>query len=169
MLGLGAALLLAACAEDDPILTGKREGLREVLKTDAVEPARSEVVGANSVNVTAPVRLAAPVANSEWTQRIGTPATRVAHPAFSAAPQLAWSASIGKGDSARSRITADPVVAGGRVFVMDASAQVTALSTNGEVLWTANLVPPTDSAGDGSGGGLPLATASCSPRLASGF
>jgi outer membrane protein assembly factor BamB len=154
ILGLGAALMLAACAEDDPILPGKREGLREVLQTDAAEPAESEVVGANTVNVTAPVRLPAQVANADWTQRIGTPATRVGNPALSAAPQLAWSASIGKGDSARSRITADPVVAGGRVFAMDSSAQVTALSTGGQVLWTANLVPSSDSANDGSGGGL---------------
>ncbi|MCZ4354058.1 PQQ-binding-like beta-propeller repeat protein [Roseovarius aestuarii] len=155
ILGLGAALLLlAACAEDDPILTGKREGLREVLKTEAAEPPQSEVVGANSVNVVEPARLPAVTANSEWTQRIGSPASRVSHPALSAAPQLAWSVNIGSGDGARSRITADPVVAGGRVFAMDANAQVTALSTNGDVLWTANLVPPTDSASDGSGGGL---------------
>lgn len=154
ILGLGAALLLAACSEDDPILPGPREGIREVLSGDGAEVTQSEVVGANSQNVAEPARLPAVAVNSEWTQRIGSPGTRAAHPALSAAPQLAWSANIGAGDGARSRITADPVVAGGRVFAMDANAQVTALSTSGETLWTTNLVPPTDSPGDGSGGGL---------------
>ncbi|MFD0857458.1 PQQ-like beta-propeller repeat protein [Roseovarius aquimarinus] len=146
--------LVAACSEPDPILPGKREGLREVLKTDQAEAAQSEVVGAAGPNRAAAVSLPAPRANAEWTQRIGSPATRPAHPALSAAPRLAWSANIGAGDGARRRITADPVVAGGRVFAMDAAAMVSATSTAGATLWTASLVPAFDSPGEGSGGGL---------------
>nr|WP_238987374.1 PQQ-like beta-propeller repeat protein [Roseovarius dicentrarchi] len=151
---VASAMFLAACSEKDPILPGKREGLREVLVTDQAEAAATEVVGASGPNVVERVRLPGASANASWTQRIGTPATRPAHPALSAAPSLIWSASIGAGDGKRSRITADPVVAGGRIFAMDANAQVSAHSTNGAALWTASLVPPTDSPRDGSGGGL---------------
>ncbi|MFX0540962.1 PQQ-binding-like beta-propeller repeat protein [Roseovarius sp. S4756] len=151
---LSVLILLAACSEPDPILPGKREGLREVLKTDQAEAAASEVVGASGPNMAAPARLPSQRANAEWTQRIGTPATRTAHPALSASPNLIWSAPIGAGDGQRRRITADPVVAGGRIFAMDASATVSATAPNGATLWTSSLVPATDSPTDGSGGGL---------------
>jgi outer membrane protein assembly factor BamB len=151
---LAVAMLLAGCAKKDPILPGQREGLREVLSTDQAEAATSEVVGASGPNLTEAVRLPAPTVNADWTQRIGTPATRVANPALGAAPSLIWSASIGAGDGARRRITADPVVAGGRVFAMDANGQVSAHSTSGAALWSTTLVPATDSPSDGSGGGL---------------
>ncbi len=151
---LAALAILAACSEPDPILPGKREGLREVLRSDQAEPAASEVVGASGPNVAAPVSLPAPRTNGEWTQRIGSPATRPAHPALSASPSLIWSAPIGAGDGARRRVTADPVVAGGRIFAMDASATVSATAPNGTTLWTSSLVPAADSPAEGSGGGL---------------
>ena len=151
---LAMLAFLAACSEPDPILPGKREGLRAILKTDQAEPAASEAVSAAGPNVAAPVRLPAARANAEWAQRSGSPGTRPAHPALSAAPSRIWSASIGAGDGARSRITADPVIAGGRVFAMDAAARVSAHGLNGAALWASSLVPTYDSAGDGSGGGL---------------
>lgn len=151
---VASAMLLAACAEDDAILPGKREGLREVLRSDQAEAAQSEVVGASGENTSAPVRLPAARVNAAWPQRIGTPATRADHPALGAAPELIWSASIGDGDSARRRITADPVVAGGRIFAMDAGAQVSAHGQSGKALWTTSLVPAYDSPSQGSGGGL---------------
>ncbi|WP_255011491.1 PQQ-like beta-propeller repeat protein [Roseovarius sp. M141] len=151
---VASAMLLAACAEKDAILPGKREGLREILTGDQAEAATSEVVGASGPNMAAPVRQPGAATNGEWTQRIGTPATRAAHPALSPAPNLIWSASIGAGDGARRRITADPVVAGGRIFAMDANALVSAHGTNGAALWTASLVPAYDSPNEGSGGGL---------------
>ena len=155
IIGLVAcAIFLAACGEKDTVLPGKREGLREVLVTDQAEAAASEVVGATGPNVVAPVRLAPARLNANWTQRIGTPATRAEHPALSTAPNLIWTAAIGRGDGERSRITADPVVAGGRVFTMDANARVSAHGINGAALWATSLVPPTDSPTEGSGGGL---------------
>jgi outer membrane protein assembly factor BamB len=52
------------------------------------------------------------------------------------------------------RITADPVVAGGRVFTLDAQASVAAVSTSGSLLWTTDLTPSRDRSSDASGGGL---------------
>jgi len=152
--GLAAVTVLSGCAADDPLLTGEREGIREVLSSDLAAPEVSQVPGSGAPNVAEELRLPAVATNADWPQRIGSPGTRPAHPALSSAPGLIWSASIGEGDGARSRITADPVVAGGRVFAMDANAQVTAVSTSGATLWTRSLVPANDSPKDGSGGGI---------------
>lgn len=142
-----AVLALAACDEREVILPGKREDPRAVLATEAPAPEAP-------ANRVAPISLPAPQMNADWLQRQGTPATRVAHPALSAAPRLAWSADIGAGDSRRIRITADPVVSGGRVFTLDAQATVTATSTAGQTLWQRSLVPARDGANDATGGGL---------------
>ena len=148
--GLLATLLLAAaCEKKEPILPGSREEIRE--ESDALGLLGA---GGETVNRSEPINLPAATANANWTQRSGTPATRIPHPALAQAPQRIWSASIGSGDGKKSRITADPVVSGGRVFTMDAGATVTAVSTEGKVLWSQNLVPLNDSPNDASGGGL---------------
>lgn len=151
---LGTAILavLASCAKkDDPILQGEREGIREVLTAPADAASITEAAPATGIP---PLSLPPTRANTNWTQAIGTPATRTAHPALGNSLQMIWSVPIGEGDGKRARISADPVVADGRVFTLDAHARVTAVSTNGQVLWTQDLVPPNDSASDGSGGGL---------------
>lgn len=150
ILGLIAVLALSACGKKTQILSGEREGIREVLQSESAR-AQTDVTPENSV---LPVSLPAATVNAEWRQRIGTPATRTAHPALARAPQLAWTANIGAGDGRRVRITADPVVAEGRVFTLDSEAQVSAVSTSGRLLWTADLTPTNDNSNSASGGGL---------------
>lgn len=152
IMGLASMLMLTACAEPDPILPGPRENIRAVLQDDAeTTPPESPFATENRA---APVRLPAPGVNADWPQRIGSPETRPDHPALGAAVQPLWQAGIGTGDGGRSRITADPVVAGGRVFAMDAHAQVSAFGTGGQKLWTRSLVPLNDAPTDAGGGGL---------------
>jgi outer membrane protein assembly factor BamB len=150
VIGALAALALAGCAKKDPILPGQREAIREVLQTEA-RRAQSDPV---PVNRALPLSLPAASANPEWRQRPGTPIGRAAHPALSATPALIWSANIGAGDGRRLRITADPVVAGGRIFTLDARAKVAAVSPSGQVLWTRDLTPPLEDPDNASGGGL---------------
>lgn len=150
ILGLVAVLALTACSKKLQILSGEREGIREVLQSEAAR-ASVDVTPENQV---LPVSLVAATANPEWRQRIGTPATRTAHPALGRAPTLAWSVNIGAGDGRRVRITADPVVAEGRVFTLDAEAQVAAVSTAGQILWTKDLTPANDKSDNASGGGI---------------
>jgi len=150
ILGLATVLALTACNKKDPILPGERQGLREVLQTDAAQ-AEANVTPDNSVEL---VALPAATANAEWRQAIGTSATRTVHPALGANPQLAWAVNIGAGDAHRVRITADPVVAGGRVFTLDAQAQISAVSTAGALLWSTDITPPNDASSNASGGGL---------------
>jgi len=150
IVGLIAALALTACTRKESILSGEREGIRDALQSEAAR-AQVDVVSANRV---LPVALPAASVNAEWRQRIGTPSTRTAHPALGRAPKLAWAVNIGAGDGKRVRITADPVVAEGRVFTLDALAQVAAVSTSGRLLWTTDLTPPDQRADSASGGGL---------------
>lgn len=149
---LSAALLLSACNERQVYLPGPREDIRSVLQTpELAAPIEGEVT---SENTSRPISLGVATNNANWTHAIGTPTYRVTHPALRNAPQLAWSADIGDGDSRRYRITADPVVSDGRVFTLDAGAQVVATSTSGQTLWTRDLTPASDRQGQGSGGGL---------------
>lgn len=149
---LAATLMLGACNDREDYLTGTREDVSAVLQNPLLvdaEPERGE-----PQNTSRPISLGAAKNNASWSHATGTPKYRTSHPALRSAPQLAWSADIGDGDSRRYRITADPVVDAGRVFTLDAGAQVTATSTSGATLWTRDMTPASDKPGQGSGGGL---------------
>lgn len=144
----GSVLLLAACSEKELILPGKREDLRDLPETLAPQTA---------VNESRAIRLASQSNNASWAQPFGTESDRVAHPALGAAPQLVWSASVGAGDSRKLRITADPVIGGGRIYTLDSGAQVSAFSPDGGLLWRVDLTPPNERQGEATGGGISFA------------
>ncbi|SDX97054.1 PQQ-like beta-propeller repeat protein [Citreimonas salinaria] len=147
---LGMFALLAACTEREPILPGDRLDVR-ALSAEGDPAAQPAPLGPR------PIALPAPVANAAWAQSPVTPAFRPAHPALDGTLSLAWSVDIGAGDSRRKRLGADPVVAGGRIFTMDADHTVRATSTAGVPLWQATLIPPRDGPRQGQGGGLAFA------------
>lgn len=151
VLALAAAgLVLTACSEPEIILPGEREDIRPEIegRTDRHEAED---------NISRPIRLARQTSNAEWAQSHGTPAYRVAHPALRIAPQLIWATDIGKGDEKRQRITAEPVVAGGRIYALDASARVSAVTPGGGLVWSTDLTPASDKEGDATGGGMAYA------------
>ncbi|WP_299502648.1 PQQ-binding-like beta-propeller repeat protein [uncultured Roseobacter sp.] len=147
-----AALLVSACSEPDIILPGKRESVQSILQGEEALPA-----AVASTDEARPISLPAQQSNADWTQSMGSPATRVSHAAFGTATQQIWSANIGDGDSRRQRITADPVVAGGVVYTLDSDALVTATSTAGQRVWQQDVRPPRDGSGTATGGGLAFA------------
>lgn len=134
-------LLLAGCGAQEVVLSGERLDVR----ADADPPEADRA---------APITLPAPVPSPDWTQRAGGADHDGGHRALAAEPRLVFSVPIGAGEDRRHRITADPVVAGGRVFTVDSRARVTALSTGGRPLWSRDLTPPGEPAGDASGAGL---------------
>lgn len=149
--GLAALAILgtlAACAPPEVILPGERLDLRAPLA------ATGAPVAAVPEPTAVPVRLPAAMTNSEWTHRGGGVQHKIANLALAASLTPVWTASIGAGDTRKVRVTADPVVAGGRVFTLDAQAMVAGFATNGTALWTRDLTPASESAGDASGGGL---------------
>lgn len=139
--------LLAACAEREEILPGERIAVADSV-LGAAPPARAPA---------GPVALPAPVSNADWGQPGGNARHRAPHVALGPTIAPLWSVSIGAGDTNRTRITAEPVVEGGRVFTLDSAGRVSATSTAGQPLWQASVVPPSDPRGRRSGGGLAAA------------
>nr|WP_299693485.1 PQQ-like beta-propeller repeat protein [uncultured Tateyamaria sp.] len=150
-LGLGViALFLSACAEREVILAGKREPIDAVLSNAAAAEPQAEAVTEAARAITLPAQ----VTNAEAPQGLGTQAFRTDHPSLGSALTPVWSVGIGKGDSRKHRIVADPVVAGGRVFTLDSLSTVSAVSTGGQLLWQRDVLPAGANEGDGTGGGL---------------
>ena len=137
------AALTAGCGERDVILTGERSEIREGM--------------APFVNQVAPVNDAVPRVNAAWSQRNGGPDHKIAHPALAANLTQVLAVNIGEGDSRRARITAEPVVAGGVIYTLDARARVTATATSGAPVWAVDVTPGRDRATDASGGGVSVA------------
>jgi outer membrane protein assembly factor BamB len=109
------------------------------------------------VNQSAPIALPTPSANAAWTHRNGNASHFLAHPALDRSLQLAWSTPIGEGNERKHRITADPVVEGGRIYTMDSRSLVTAHSTSGGTLWTRDITPASENKDEASSGGLAIA------------
>ncbi len=153
--GLALLAVLAGC-ERELVLPGERFNPRTPLEASLPtkeQPAPVDPAG-QVANSSAPIALPAASANADWTHRGGNMRHLAPHGSLSAAPARVWSASIGAGNSRRNRISAAPVVADGRVFTLDATANLQATALNGAPLWTADLTPEADSRDEVSGGGL---------------
>ncbi|MGZ9810673.1 outer membrane protein assembly factor BamB family protein [Pseudoroseicyclus sp. H15] len=133
------ALGLAACAAPETILPGQRVDIRP---------------GPVELNAAVPIALPPVTRNADWTHRGGSQTHFVSHPALPGTLSLAFSVDLGDGNSRRHRITADPVVSGGRVFAMDVSSRVSAVTPAGGLLWQRDLTPVGENSRDASGGGL---------------
>ena len=156
-MGLALVGLLTACAQPEVILPGERFGLREALPEvdeNGALIAPAQDAAADGENRAEPISLPATVNYSAWTHRAGEADHSIRHPAFSTAPSVIWSARIGDGNDRKHRITADPIVAGGKIFTLDSRATVMAHATNGGTLWSTDLTPASDRSDDASGGGL---------------
>ena len=109
------------------------------------------------VNRAAPLALPAPSVNASWTHKNGNTAHFIAHPALDRSLQLAWSTPIGEGNERKHRITADPVISGGRIYTMDSRSLVSAHTTSGGTVWTRDITPASENKDDASSGGLAIA------------
>lgn len=138
-----ALAALSACGGNDTILPGERSSIR---------PQEMVVVQ----NAAVAINLGTPISNANWPQKSYSASNVVPHLALSATPSLRWSTNIGRGNSDRSRITSEPVVAGGVVFTLDAASVVRAnSSSDGGLIWSAELLPLLDKSGvEGFGGGI---------------
>lgn len=102
--------------------------------------------------------LPAPVVITDWSLPGGTPEQSVAH--VDAAPNLsvAWRRGIGKGSGGGFYLTAPPIAVGGRIYVMDAEASVSAHDAQtGAQIWRTNIRPGGKRDREGFGGGLAFA------------
>lgn len=148
-------VLVSACGDGELVLDGPRFDVRDSVPTlsedgtaEDINSVLAETTSARSFNAPAQVNHAA------WTHRNGSAQHRITHPALGATLNPVWTAPIGQGNTRKARITADPVVSGGRIFTLDSASQVVATGSDGVTLWSRKLIPVTDSDSDASGGGL---------------
>ena len=113
-------------------LKGERISLMNI--DDAIKPDPS------LANI--PVVLPAPYRNTDWPQPGGFPSNAVYHLAAPGPLHEVWDADAGKGSDADSRLTASPVVGGGRIYAIDSQAHVYAYDVKtGNEVWDKRLAP----------------------------
>jgi outer membrane protein assembly factor BamB len=99
---------------------------------------------------------ARPVA--DWPVPGGTLAQSVDHAAAAPAFEIAWRRNVGQGRSRSHHVTANPVVAGGRIYTMDGEALVSARDARtGAEIWRVNLEPRSGRDREAYGGGVAFA------------
>ena len=144
---LAAALLLVGCDGLDgitdtvgdwfaPSNKSKLRGERIPLTAldDALKP--------DPALTATPVVLPPPYRNMEWTQPGGFASNAVYHLEASGHLRQLWTADAGKGSDTESRLTASPVVGGGRIFTLDSEAHVYAFDAKtGQGVWDKRLAP----------------------------
>lgn len=159
-----AGLLLPACStlesinpfseKKPPRLEGER---KPVLVGE-------ELVRADTALGAKPVALPQPSANKEWPQAGGYPDHAMHHLTLSPRPARAWQGNIGAGTGGSSfwrvfglttprRLIAQPIVAEGKFFALNAYGEVVALSAaTGQQVWRTDAMPREEGQGDVGGG-----------------
>ncbi len=152
---IALSLLLAGCSSASKLLepiTGEPDVVLPGAREAVLQPSTLET---NQATSNEPVVIPAAVNNASWAQPGGVASNALHNLALG--PQLSrvFSVSAGDGSDGDGRLTASPIVVGGRVYVLDTHAQVKALSAdNGATLWSKSLIPEGGD-GDGAfGGGL---------------
>ena len=138
--GVGKPVLLAltvAALSSCGVLGGKGKGPKTPVvgeRVSILSTERDAVADPALANV--PVVLPEPYVNPDWAQPGGNAAKTIGHVALGSAPRQVWSASIA-GSTSRARLAAAPVIANGKLYVIDADAKVIAMNAKtGARLWT---------------------------------
>jgi outer membrane protein assembly factor BamB len=98
-----------------------------------------------------------PQAVSAWPQPGGLPDQWIDNLAAGKQFQVAWKRGFGEGSNRKLHLTAPPVAADGRIYVMDAEAHVTAMdAATGARVWRIDLAERSKRDKDAFGGGLAL-------------
>ena len=188
--GLSVALVLAGvvggCSDSLPSLP-KITDLNPFKEKQTPLPGKrlpimqaAEKIPGELASADKPMALPQERANDAWSQSGGDAGNAPGHLALAAAVRQVWSGDAGTGSSKAGRVTASPIVYGGRVYTLDAIGSVTAFSTNGgAVAWRTSLIPDRETGGGGffslgantPGGGYGggLAADSGRPYAASGY
>lgn len=132
-------------SDDKTVLPGKRLSVMELGAALEVDPALADEL----------VILPQPYNNPAWPQPGGSPDNANYHLAAPGPLDRVWSVNAGAGSDRVAQLTASPIVAGGRVFVLDAEATVHSFDAKtGKLIWETELVPEGEDADEGRGGGI---------------
>ena len=125
--------LLAGCG----VLGGNRRPTTPTVGQRIPVLGTEGTVEADPLLAAIPVTVPPAAANTDWAQSGGNAAKAMGHVALGDAPRQVWSVSIGDGNSFRTRLVAEPVVADGRVYTIDTLARVRAFNLeNGQEIWS---------------------------------
>jgi len=141
------ALFSASCAYTDMVshwfdsgghkskLRGERISVMTIDETLRIDPSLKTV----------PVQLPPPYKNGEWPEPGGYASNAMYHLEASGPLHQVWEQDAGKGSDNTSRLTASPVIGGGRIYVLDSAAHVYAYdASSGNPLWDKGLEPRGD-------------------------
>jgi outer membrane protein assembly factor BamB len=138
---LGLALALGGCgvfkaSKPKSMLAGERVAILTSENSVEVEPALAGVA----------VTLPPATPNDAWAQPGGNATKSMGHPALGATLTKAWEGRVA-GSSKSTRLAATPVVSGGKLYVMDTEAHITAFdAATGAKSWSVafgdGTVPP---------------------------
>jgi outer membrane protein assembly factor BamB len=141
---------------------GACDTISDIMGPPAAPPLKGERVRvlAADTRLEADQRLAAltvtlpePTVNDAWPQPGGSPGNAPGHVA-GANLKVLWRTDVGAGSGLSGRIVSPPVVAAGKVFVMDAVNQVSAVDEEmGKILWQFDTTAE-GARSDGTGGGV---------------
>lgn len=152
MAAVAASMVLAGCSSwwgDDDDDENKPEGRRISVLT------LEEKLEADPRISDMKVEVPRSYTNQAWPQPGGSPTNVLQHVALPQELKKAWSVDVGKGSDGRARLTAVPVVADGRVFVLDTRATVRAFDERtGKRQWEVDLTPEDEPSWVGFGGGI---------------
>jgi outer membrane protein assembly factor BamB len=147
---LAALAVLSGCGlfeETKDVLPGKRIAVLNLDRPFSADPQAR----------TAAVQLPAPYANDAWPDAGGYPSHAMYHLALGEAVKEVWTANAGEGANDYGRVTAQPVVADGRVYTMDANDVVSGFDAQtGHRLWRFDPQPK-DADTSAYGGGVAIA------------
>ena len=141
---VSAALALGGCANTMDTVSGWFSAARKSnLKGERISLLNSdEAIRPDPTLASSAVLLPAPYHNTEWPQPGGFPSNATYHLDAPGPLREVWSAHAGKGSDATSRLTAAPVVGGGRIYTIDAEAHIYAYDAKtGNEVWDRRLAP----------------------------
>jgi outer membrane protein assembly factor BamB len=114
-------------------LRGQRISVMSIDETLRIDPTLATV----------PVVLPAPYKNPEWPQPGGYASNAMYHLEAPGPLRVLWTADAGKPSDRDSRLTAPPIIAEGRAYVLDSAAHVFVFDANtGAPLWDKSVAPP---------------------------
>jgi outer membrane protein assembly factor BamB len=138
------ALLLASCSAYDTVSGWFSGGGKKVkLKGERISVMVNDSSLAPDPDLAnVKVVLPPPYVNDAWPNPGGYADNAMYHLEAKGALQQIWATDVGKGSDTDSRLTAPPVIADGKAFVLDSKAHVYAVDANtGANLWHDNLAP----------------------------
>jgi outer membrane protein assembly factor BamB len=161
LIGAGLLALTGCASSDDGFSLPRIQDLNPFAEKEVPLPGKRVAVlqQDNKIGELAaadqPIVLPAEKTNEAWAQPGGTSNNAPGHLALPASLKTSWSVSAGTGSSGKNKLTASPIVYGGRIFTLDSEGRVSAFAlSGGSQAWRIATMPKGRREREGYGGGL---------------